>query len=591
MAIPFLNHINLSNNEVQNVRLHNTASITVSSGLGHLYFDTDDSLAKYYRANNDWVTIDPITSISLTGTTLTLGRVQTDLEQDLSSIVPSDVVVGTGAAGQVAYWSATDTITGENDFGWDATNNRLGIGVGLSPTANLDIDRNVADLATSLALTDTRASVKIVGSTQDSQLTFSHGSFGIEQIQASNQAGNSVKDLSLNPYGGNVYVNAMDSGAATTASLVMGSTGTSTSQINMNSSTGTNDGSIINVSHKLTIRTHNSATEQIVLDENGHVHFKTYGSGSVTGTAAKNLSITSAGKIIETDAVPANIVETVTTTDGTYIELTPNSATDGAVTITADLSAVDGTSGANERYLTKTNKWATVDSITGTTYDLAVAAGGSNDAAIELTGSDSTTDTVTIEGTSSTVKVTESGNTITLDLQDNVTIAQNLTVTGNLTVDGSTTTVESTVTTFTDPIIELNRVADGGTQGDPTTSSGIQVNRAGAGDGSSLDVQLVWMEDTDDWEFQAYNHESTPVIKKYKLPTSFKATIGGATSIAVNHYLGTRDVIEQLYDTSSYETVYADVTRTNEQTVTIDFVTAPGAGDVTVLIISAQGEQ
>ena len=129
------------------------------------------------------------------------------------------------------------------------------------------------------------------------------------------------------------------------------------------------------------------------------------------------------------------------------------------------------------------------------------------------------------------------------------------------------------------------------TQADPTSSSGIQVNRAGAPDGSSLDVQLVWMEDTDDWEFQAYNHESTPVRKRYKIPTSFKTTIGGATSVDVDHYLGTRDVIVQLYDTSSYETVYADVTRTNEQTVTIDFVTAPGAGDVTVLIISAQGEQ
>lgn len=468
MAIPFLNHINLSNNEVQNVRLHNTASITVSSGLGHLYFDTDDGLAKYYRANNDWVTIDPITDASFSGTTLTLTRVQTNLTVDLAGLLPT------------------------------------------------------------------------------------------------------------------------------------------------------------------------------------------------------------------------NIVETVTTTDGTYINLTPNSAAEGDVTITADLSAVDGTAGAGERYLTKNNTWATVASIPGTydwdisdgtnsetiasgdtvifsggtylttsyaagtntlqiehdttsrgnsnatstpgyggtftavdnivtnatghvtgvnkltvtlpsadntTYDLAVAAGGSNDAAIELTGSDSTTDTVTVQGTSTTVKVTESGNTITLDLQDNVTIGNNLIVSGNLTVDGSTTTVESTVTTFTDPIIELNRVADGGTQADPTSSSGIQVNRAGAPDGSSLDVQLVWMEDTDDWEFQAYNHESTPVRKRYKIPTSFKTTIGGATSVDVDHYLGTRDVIVQLYDTSSYETVYADVTRTNEQTVTIDFTTAPGAGDVTVLIISAQGEQ
>ena len=53
-------------------------------------------------------------------------------------------------------------------------------------------------------------------------------------------------------------------------------------------------------------------------------------------------------------------VETVTTTDGTYINLTPNSATAGAVTVTADLSAADGTAIAATRFLTKDNTWATV---------------------------------------------------------------------------------------------------------------------------------------------------------------------------------------------------------------------------------------
>lgn len=53
-------------------------------------------------------------------------------------------------------------------------------------------------------------------------------------------------------------------------------------------------------------------------------------------------------------------VETVTTTDGTYINLTPNSATAGAVTVTADLSAADGTAVAATRFLTKDNTWATV---------------------------------------------------------------------------------------------------------------------------------------------------------------------------------------------------------------------------------------
>ena len=50
-------------------------------------------------------------------------------------------------------------------------------------------------------------------------------------------------------------------------------------------------------------------------------------------------------------------VETLTTTDGTYIDLTPNSATAGAVTVTADLSAVDGTAVAATRFLSKDNTW------------------------------------------------------------------------------------------------------------------------------------------------------------------------------------------------------------------------------------------
>ena len=59
-------------------------------------------------------------------------------------------------------------------------------------------------------------------------------------------------------------------------------------------------------------------------------------------------------------------VETLTTTDGTYIDLTPNSATAGAVTVTADLNALDGSSGASERYLTKSNVWAEISTIPGT---------------------------------------------------------------------------------------------------------------------------------------------------------------------------------------------------------------------------------
>jgi len=53
MAIPFLNNITLNNNEIQNVRLQNAGSPPLSSGSGQVYFNTGDTLAKYYSNVTD----------------------------------------------------------------------------------------------------------------------------------------------------------------------------------------------------------------------------------------------------------------------------------------------------------------------------------------------------------------------------------------------------------------------------------------------------------------------------------------------------------------------------------------------------------
>ena len=59
---------------------------------------------------------------------------------------------------------------------------------------------------------------------------------------------------------------------------------------------------------------------------------------------------------------------------------------------------------------------------------------------------------------------------------------------------------------------------------------------------------------------------------------------GSATSYTVTHNLGSQDVIVQLYDASSLDTVFADVVRTSTSVVTIDFATAPTANDIRVLV-------
>jgi len=53
----------------------------------------------------------------------------------------SDYSQGTGAAGQVTFFSATSTVTGDNDFYWDDTNKKLGVGT-TSPLGKLHIVGN-----------------------------------------------------------------------------------------------------------------------------------------------------------------------------------------------------------------------------------------------------------------------------------------------------------------------------------------------------------------------------------------------------------------------------------------------------------------
>jgi hypothetical protein len=69
-------------------------------------------------------------------------------------------------------------------------------------------------------------------------------------------------------------------------------------------------------------------------------------------------------------------------------------------------------------------------------------------------------------------------------------------------------------------------------------------------------------------------------------PKTFTTSIGNgsALSYTITHNLNNFDVIVQLYDLSTYDTVYADVVRTSVNVVTVSFTTAPTTNDIRVLI-------
>lgn len=176
-------------------------------------------------------------------------------------------------------------------------------------------------------------------------------------------------------------------------------------------------------------------------------------------------------------------------------------------------------------------------------------------------------------------------------------------ITGNLTVTGTTTTVNTEEINLADNIILLN--SNLSAESGPTQNAGIEINR-----GSSLNVSFTWDESSDYWttgteklHIGSFNTETDLTLRNVVIEqdgelknistANFLASIseanelaidvGGATEVTVTHNFGTTDVMVQLFDKSTGETVFTDVTRASN-TVTFNFATAPSANAYRALI-------
>ena len=125
-------------------------------------------------------------------------------------------------------------------------------------------------------------------------------------------------------------------------------------------------------------------------------------------------------------------------------------------------------------------------------------------------------------------------------------------------------------------LVGANGISTAGSGGDTIT-----ITAASAGAGNKGVVELATTA-----EALAGTDTSRAVTAAGLAARSYRAAIGdgSTTAIAVTHSLGTRDVNVQMYDASSYETVMAQVVRTDANNVTVTFNTAPTTGDVIILI-------
>ena len=270
----------------------------------------------------------------------------------------------------------------------------------------------------------------------------------------------------------------------------------------------------------------------------------------------------------------------------------------------------------------------------GTTYTTSIVS--DSGIKLRLTGNDSTSDDILFAGGTGLTTVITDDSTITINLDDTsvtaatygsetnipeivvdaqgrITGVTNRPISTELTVDGDTGTAATSLAAddlqFLGTSNEITTaVTKVGT--DVKVTIGLPTNVTIAGDltvtGKTVTTNVETVSTSNGVVFEgnaANDHEVTlkattvTADRNIILPdaagtvqlvdtSTFAANIGdgSATSVAITHNLGTRDVIVQIYDNSSYDTVIADVVRTSTSVVTVSFAAAPTSNDIRVLI-------
>lgn len=272
------------------------------------------------------------------------------------------------------------------------------------------------------------------------------------------------------------------------------------------------------------------------------------------------------------------ITEDVTIGDASDVTIT----TSGDLTVTGDLTVSGTTTTVNSNTVTVDDPVFTLGG------DTAPASDDNKDRGIEFRyhdgtnaklgffGFDDSTGKFTFLTAATNTSEVFSGTKATLDVN-------NIDLSGSITsVDGAApTNGQILIGNTTNSDMQLGTITAG--EGIDITNAAGSITIAGE-DASDSNKGIVELATTA--EALAGTDTARAVTPAGLAARSWSGSIGdgSTTAITITHSLGTRDVIIQLYDNSTYDTVYADVVRTTTDTATITFATAPATNDIRVLV-------
>lgn len=125
--------ISLSTALTERFKLFYNGNISIGSS-------TDAGILLYINGSFKTSGVNTLSNLAGTGTRMVVADASGVLS---TQAIPSGGgISGSGVSGQVTYWNGTSSITGDNNFFWDATNGRLGIGT-TTPSEKLEVNGSI----------------------------------------------------------------------------------------------------------------------------------------------------------------------------------------------------------------------------------------------------------------------------------------------------------------------------------------------------------------------------------------------------------------------------------------------------------------
>ena len=597
MAVKFLDNLDLNDNQLLNARLENLASDPGSANAGDVIFNTTSNVMKYYNGSgwialtadtnfDSWDLSDGSSSATITtGQTVTIAQgvgMTTALDTRTITVTLNEATAS--IRGGVELFSDTDQSVAANSV--TATAGRTyGLQLNSSGQAVVNVPWTDTDTTMTWTVTADSGGSVTVG---DGQTVDWAGGTGITTAYSTPSGNRTVTITNSLPFNGLTLASTTgsDSAIANSGTITIAA-GTGITTTNNGSGTvtiaATGSGSMSSFTAAGDSGSNQTISDGDTLTIAGGVGIDTVGSATDTITATLDLTELPTVSLSGDDSL---VVLQDTDTQG-VLSLQGVSLSQWAVPT--------GNIAFNSKKITSLlDPTAAQDAATKAYVDSVVVGNlvfqGGYNAATNTPDLDSSPSSSIKKGWSYVVTAAGSFFTETVEVGDFLiaqqdtptTLAHWVTVQNNI---GIATTTTPGIASFADASFAVSAAGE-------VTLDDSGVTAATYGSASAVPVFAV------NAKGQVTSVTNTNISIAHTAITDFDAEVdaritarefdgtnsGTGTTHTFTHNLGTRNVIVQLYDSSTYETVFAKVVRTSTSVVTVTTASSLSAGEITALI-------